>query len=31
VDVKEVDEKEAPIDPNNLDKRLWISTGLEAK
>jgi hypothetical protein len=28
---KEADDKEVPVDPNNLDKKLRISTGLEAK
>jgi hypothetical protein len=28
---KEVDDKDVPIDPNIPDKKLWISTGLEAK
>jgi hypothetical protein len=28
---KEADDKEVPVDPSNLDKKLWISTGLEAK
>jgi hypothetical protein len=28
---KEVDDKKVPVDPSKLDKKLWISTGLEAK
>jgi hypothetical protein len=28
---KEADEKEVSVDPRNLDKKLRISTGLEAK
>jgi hypothetical protein len=28
---KEVDDKEVPVDPSNSDKKLRISTGLEAK
>jgi hypothetical protein len=28
---KEADDKEVPVNPNNLDKKLWISTGLKAK
>jgi hypothetical protein len=33
VDVKknETDDKEAPLDPSNLGKKLRISTGLEVK
>jgi hypothetical protein len=28
---KEVDDKEVPVDPSNPDKKLRISTSLEAK
>jgi hypothetical protein len=28
---KEVDDKKVPVDPSKLDKKLRISTGLEAK
>jgi hypothetical protein len=28
---KEANDKEVPVDPSNLDKKLWISTSLEAK
>jgi hypothetical protein len=28
---KEADDKEVPVDPSNSDKKLQISTGLEAK
>jgi hypothetical protein len=28
---KEADDKEVPVDPSSLDKKLWISTCLDAK